>query len=247
MGRKQSDLRDDGVPSVVFWLAQQHLNSDTERATAARYVGERWPYTNGYNHAKVLKTLAAEEDPHLNGMRLLTEDYADLFGLAPDEQFEHVGVISPLVPVGRERCGHTLKSDKQCPRDAIPGAGLCGYHGGSWINESERAEMVGKVSEKLVDLSGRAIEVLAHLMDNARSEKVRQDSAMAILDRIGVGPVNKLELSVTPAAEEAAEQIRARVIELAASDGVRVDRNRPGSEIVPGEVVPPPEATGAAQ
>lgn len=247
MGRKQSELRDEGVPSIVFWLAQQHLNSDPVRAEAARYVGERWPFTNGYHHAKVLKTLASEEDPHLHGMRLLTEDYAELFGLAPDEQFEHVGVVGPLVPVARERCGHTLKSDKQCPRDAIPGAGFCGYHGGSWINETERAEMVGKISEKLVDLSSRAVTVLADLMDNARSEKVRLDAAAAILDRIGVGPINKLELSVTPQAEEAADQIRARVIQLAASDGKRVDQDRPVAGEVLASTDEPAGETGAAQ
>lgn len=237
MARTRNDLRDSGVPSLVEWLAQQHNNSDPIRSSAARSVGERWPFTNGYNHTRVLKILAAEEDPHLTGLRLLTEDYADQFGLSSTEQFEHVGVISPLVPVASEPCGHIYKSGKGCGRDSIPGAGKCGWHGGSWINESERADMVAKVSEKLVDLSVRSVTVLAELMDGAKSEKVRYDAAVAILDRIGISPVNKVELSLTPKAEDAAEEIRARVLQLATKDG---------EAVVPGEVTAvtdePPEA-----
>lgn len=222
MGRDYKQLKADGVTPLVAWLAQQHANSDPTRAEAARYVGERWGFTNGYHHIHVLRALAAEEDPHLHGLRLLTEDYAELFGLEPDEQFENVGVISPLVPVARERCGHMLKSGKQCGRDAVPGAGLCGYHGGSWINETERAEMVSKVSERLVDLSLRSVAVLADLMDNARSEKVRHDAAVAIIDRIGLSPVQKVELGITSGAEEAADEVRGRLLRIAARNGLTV-------------------------
>lgn len=230
MGRKSSELRKDGVPLLVEWMAQQHNNSDPVRAAAARYIGDRWPFSNGYNHARVLKLLGSENSEYLHGARLLTEDYAETFGLEADEQFEHVGVIGPLVPVAREQCTHHYKSGKLCDRDAVPGSGACGYHGGSWMNESERAEMVQRVSERLVDISDRAVGVLADLMDNARSEKVRHDAAVAILDRVGVGPVSKVELEITPAAEEAAAEIRGRLLKLAARNG----------DIVPGEIVEHP-------
>lgn len=236
MGRPKTATEE--VPPVWEWLAGQHNNTDPVRAAAVRHVGERWQFGPWYNHRKVLSTLQAEDSEHLHGIRLLTQDFVDFFSIEPTDQVrEHgLGVVSPLVPVGREQCGHQYRSGKRCGRDAVPGAGLCGNHGGSWINENERAEIVEKVSAKMVDIADRAVATLADLMDNAKSEKVRGDAAIAILDRVGVGPIQKLELSVTPAAEDVARELRSRIYELKA-------RNE--GEIVPGQVVPEPEAEGA--
>lgn len=225
MGKPRSD-----VPPFWEWLAQQHNNSDPVRAEAARYIAERWQFGPWYNHRKVLSTLQAEGSDHLHGARLLTQDFVDLFDVEPAAQLrEHnLGVVSPLVPVGREQCTHHYRSGKQCSKDAIPGTSLCGNHGGSWITDEERAEVVQKVSARLVDISERAVVVLADLLDNAKSEKVRYDAAVAILDRVGVGPIQKLELSVTPEAERVASEVRARILELKR-------KNEEG--VVPGEVV----------
>lgn len=236
MGKSKDS--DEEVPPIWEWLAGQHNNTDPVRAEAARHVAERWQFGPWYNHRKVLSTLQAEDSEFLHGLRLLTQDFVDFFDIDPVDQVRQhgLGTISPLVPVGREQCGHSFRSGKRCGRDAVPGAGLCGNHGGSWISESERAEIVEKVSAKMVDIAERAVATMADLMDNARSEKVRGDMAVAILDRVGVGPIQKLELSVTPAAEDIARELRARIYQLKASQG---------DEVVSGEVVPEPEAEGA--
>lgn len=215
MGKSKSSARDD-VPPIWEWLAQQHNNADPVRAEAVRLVGERWQFGPWYNHRKVMSTLQAEESEHLHGMRLLQQDFVEFFDIEPEGQIrEHgLGVVSPLVPVGREQCTHTYRSGRRCRRDAVPGAGMCGDHGGSWISETERAELVGKISQRLVDIGDRAIATMADLMDNAKSEKVRGDMAIAILDRIGVGPINKVELSVTPEAERVASEVRSRILQL---------------------------------
>lgn len=246
----KGERRLDDVPPFWEWLAQQHNNTDAVRAEAARYIAERWQLGPWYNHRKVLSSLKAEESEHLHGARLLTQDFADLFDLAPEEQVrDHgLGVVSPLVPVGREQCTHEFKSGRRCRRDAVPGAGVCGQHGGSWMNESERAEMVQQINAKMVDLAERAVATMADLMDNAKSEKVRGDMAVALLDRIGVGPINKVELSVTPAAEEVTQTVKARLIAL--RGGVApVDAEADDDGVVDGEVVSDsagePEAEGA--
>lgn len=232
MGKPRGSKPAERPPAFWEWLAGQHLNSDPERAEAARHVQERWQIGPWYNHRKALAALQSENSEHLHGLRLLTQDYVDFFGISEKDQITDydvgMGVLTPLVPVGREQCEHTFRSGKRCRRDAVPGTSLCGWHGGSWINESERAEMVQKVSERLVDLSERAVAQLAALMDNAKSEKVRYDAAVAILDRVGVGPIQKVELSVTPEAERVAQEVRARIYELKA---------KAKADTVPGEVV----------
>lgn len=237
MGKpKKSSGRSDEVPPIWEWLAQQHNNADPLRAEAVRHVGERWQFGPWYNHRKVMSTLQAEESEHLHGMRLLQQDFVEFFDIEPEGQIrEHgLGVVSPLIPVGREQCTHTYRSGRRCRRDAVPGAGMCGDHGGSWISETERAEMVEKISQRLVDIGDRAIATMADLMDNAKSEKVRGDMAIAILDRIGVGPINKVELSVTPEAERVAHEVRARILELKKSNetiiGEVVEGETEGSE-----------------
>ena len=239
MGKTAASVEEQ--PELWEWLAQQHNNSDPVRADAARYVSERWQYGPWYNHRKVLGVLATEESPHLHGMRLLTDDYVDLFGLTATSQLrgpQRTGVVSPLVPVGREQCSHIHRSGKTCRRDAIPGTSLCGWHGGSWISESERAEVVSRISERLVDISDRAVSTLADLMDNAKSEKVRHDSAVAILDRIGLSPVQKVELDVTRSAEDAAAAVRARIEEIRARElAASTPTDGLVEDVVDGEIV----------
>lgn len=227
------------VPAFWEWMAQQHNNSDPQRAEAARYIGQRWQYGPWYKHQKVLAALAGEESEHLRGARLLTDDFTDLFQVDVAEQlagFQATGVISPLVPVSAQQCQHHYKSGKMCTRDAVVGTDKCGYHGGSWMNEQERAEMVERISAKLVDISDRAVNVLAHLMDNAKSEKVRHDSAVAILDRIGVGPISKVELDITQSAEFQAKQMRDRLAKMRARQIPSLPAGET-AEVVDGEIV----------
>lgn len=205
MARNQSD--EDEIPPIWEWMAGQHLNSHPECAAAARHVSERWGFNPYYNHAVALRSLQSEQSEHLNGLRLLTEQYADQFGISPTKQIKAYGAITPLIPLTREQCTHETSPGRHCTRDAVPGTGVCGNHGGQWITDAERLEIVRQISGRLVDISDRAVRTLADLMDNAKSEMVRMQSAIAVLDRIGLSPVQQIELNVTNQAEEAAAQV----------------------------------------
>jgi hypothetical protein len=50
------------------------------------------------------------------------------------------------------------------------------------------------VADHLLGLSERAVGVIEDLLDHGRSEKVRLDAAVAVLDRVGVGPTSTLRL-----------------------------------------------------
>lgn len=208
MARRKSEGEDTpDIPPVWEWMAGQHLNSDPECAEAARHVSGRWGFSPYYNHARALRTLQSENSEHLNGLRRLTEQYADQFGIEPSKQIKTYGAITPLIPLHREQCSHDTSPGRHCTRDAVPGTGLCGNHGGQWITDAERLEIVRQISGRLVDISERAVSTLADLMDNAKSEMVRMQSAVSILDRIGLSPVQQIELNVTNQAEEAAAQV----------------------------------------
>ena len=200
----QPPVESEEAPPIWEWMAQQHLNPDPECADAASHVNERWGFNHYYNHARALRSLQSEQSEYLHGLRKLTEQYTDQFGLEPNLQIKAYGSISPLIPLHRERCSYETSPSRFCKRDAVPGTGLCGNHGGQWITDAERLEIVKKISGRLVDISDRAVHVISDLMDNARSEKVRLEAAIAVLDRIGLSPVQQIELNVTNQAEEAA-------------------------------------------
>lgn len=213
---------DDGDKAPPFWewMSRQHLNADAVRAEAARYIASRWDYGPWYRNNQVLRALESENSPYANGLRLLMQDYSEQFDVsARDQMRERLGVVSPLVPVGREECNHPFPNGKRCTRDAIPGAGVCSVHGGSWITEAEREAMASAIQQRLIDLSTRAVTVLADLMDNAKSEKVRFDAAVAVLDRSGIGAVTKVEVSVTQEAEAVTDAVRARLEQIRARAG----------------------------
>lgn len=209
-------------PAFWEWMGRQHLNADPMRAAAAIHVKSRWDLGPWYRNNEALRALEGENSEHAQGLRLLTQDYAEQFDKsARDQMAERLGAISPLVQVFREQCS-------KCTADALPGAGVCSKHGGSWITEEERANVSAAIQERLVGLSVRAVSVLDDLMTNAKSEKVRYDAAVAILDRSGLGAVQKVEVSVTETAESAASEIRGRLISL---------QERAKDATVPGEVV----------
>jgi hypothetical protein len=199
------------APPFHMWMAEQHLNTDPTRRDAAIHIRDRFGFYENYRHGFILRKLVAEDSPHVRGAQQLADDYARLFNLEPDKQMQTFGGISPLVPVVLEQCNHLTRANRACQRDAVPGTGRCGYHGGQWVTENERAAVVKEISGRLVDISDRAVRVIADLMDNAKSEKVRLDAAIAVLDRVGVGPTQTLELDLTTSAESTAAEVIARL------------------------------------
>ena len=217
-------------------MGTQHLNSDSVRAEAARALSARWGFWEGYSHAKVLRILAREHSEHLRGAQLLAEDYTQIFGMKPARQVLQFGALTPLVPMQVDECGH-----KSCTRDALPGNGMCGRHGGSYMTEDERKHLVELVTQRLVGMSDRALGVLEEILDTGKSEKVRADIALAILDRAGAGPTTKLNVSVSQGADEATAELRANLERLSA----RLSQPEPGlGPVVEAELVEEPDADG---
>lgn len=209
------------------WLAQQSSNLDPERAEAAKYVTERWPVTYA-NADRILRALIAEDSEFVVGFRLLIEEYVDFFGIDPRKQLETLRMVAPGVNVTVTRCS-------ECKREEVPGTGKCARHGVGLMTEQERRDLVDRISEKMVLASDRALRVVLDLMDNAKSEKVRGDMALALFDRIGAGPISKVELDVTPRAEAAANEVRGRLLKLQAVQQERLADQEAEHDVVPGE------------
>jgi hypothetical protein len=195
------------APPMYEWLASQHMNIDPRRAAAARYLAERFGFWEGYSHARALRVLGREKSEHLLGAQLLSDDYASQFQLDAKDRIVKTGLAGPLVPVDVVQCNWEYSSAKRCQRVAIPGAEKCGQHGGAWISEEERENLVSSVMDRLILLTDKAVGTLEGLLD-AGSEKVRLEAALGILDRAGVGAAKKIDLNITNEAElEAAEAL----------------------------------------
>lgn len=168
-------------PPLWRWFSSQVAHSDPARAAAARHVRERWDIA--VKPFRVIdRSLAAEESPHLLAFRLLLDEYRTAYDIGADDDFaREVGTDGLLVPFAPEIC-------QSCNREAIPGTGACGRHGGQWITPKDMADISRRIHDKLVTMSETALRVLQDLMDNGRSEQVRMMAATSILDRAGIGP-----------------------------------------------------------
>lgn len=180
--------RDPQAPKIGPWLMGQHLHPDPTCAAAARAVIARWNL-NWTPVSRVVRALTQEESEHLLGMQRLLDEYRDAYGIQVGDDYliRAIGAAGALVPVGVEYC------TKCGTREAVPGTGLCARDGGQWMDAETRRNIGQQVADHLLDLSMRATRTLADLMDNATSEKVRYDAAVAILDRAGLGAVTKVE------------------------------------------------------
>lgn len=128
------------------------------------------------------RALAKEDSEFLVGFRELLDEYRVVFDIADsDDDFaRQTGVGGPMLPVSIERC-------EKCGRQAIPGTGQCARHGGQWISEKDMADISHRLRERILVMSESALRVLQDLMDNAKSEQVRSQTAAIILDRAGLG------------------------------------------------------------
>lgn len=201
-----------GVMPLWMWFSAQAAHSIPGRAEAAKHVRDR--YNLAYvRFSKIDRDLAKEDSEHLIGFRELLDEYRALFNIADeDDNFaRQTGVGGKMLPFAPEICD-------SCKRDAVPGTGKCARHGGQWISEKDLADISRRLSQKIMVMSESALRVLEDLMDNGRSEQVRAQAAMSVLDRSGMGAhvnVNHTgQINIT-SSDEANAAIRERLITLA--------------------------------
>ena len=184
--------------------------------------------------------LAAEDSPHAVGAKLLADDYANQFGLTEVDRIGVGGIASPWFPAAPATCRHS--EPKACQRPAIPGTDLCQRHGGAAVlSPADRAMVSRAVADRLVELSERAVRVVEDMMDQGRSEKVRLDAAIAVLDRTGVGPTTtlRLEAGEDDGSPSPAQVIAERLERLGDSARAQLESAARGIPVedLPGEIV----------
>lgn len=199
-------------PPLWRWFGTQIAHSDPAKAAAAKHVRERWDLPTS-RFSKIDRALTQEDSVHLTPFRMLLDEYRIAYNVETgDEDYaRETGVAGLLVPFGPEKC-------EKCNRDAVPGTGMCGMHGGQWISPQDYADISHRIHDRLLTMSESALRVLQDLMDNGRSEQVRMMAATAVLDRAGVGPhmnVNHTGEITISDSEKAATELRARLDRMA--------------------------------
>ena len=221
--RDEDDDKPKRKPSRVGkWVATQAHNVDPVRREAAEHICSRWDtYSGWFDLAKVLRTLIREDSEFAAGARLLATDYVEQFA-SPGKDGDAEGtdkvrgltLAGPLVPIDVVRCAHTwLVADAthRCRRDAVPGSDRCGRHGGQYMSAEDARRISEHTSSRILDATDRAVRTLIELMDEGRSEMVRLQAATSILDRAGIGPTQRIEVSTAEAGDNAAAELRARL------------------------------------
>lgn len=234
-------------PPLWRWFSAQHAHTNPDRASAALHCRDRWNLAY-MRFSAIDRALAKEDSEHLNGFRELMDEYRLIFGIedGDDDFARQTGVGGRMVPVSVERC-------EKCKREALPGTGLCGRHGGQWISEKDMADMSRLLRERALTMSMGALRVLQDLMDNAKSEQVRSQTAIAILDRVGLGAhvnVNHSGNVTIESSDEARIVLEKRLNTLAINARKQTEISQVEhsavvdglADIIDAEVIPEPEA-----
>lgn len=192
----------NGLTRVALWLSTQRDNLEEERREAARHITSRWNVTDPwFSLAKTLRNLERENSPYLRGAQALADDYVQTFG---EEALPEMGSLGPFVPYEVVSCG-------KCRREAVPGSEFCGRHGGQFLTASDAKAISQHTTARIIGATDKAVRVLEEIMDEGKSEMVRLQAAMALLDRAGIGPSSKLEIDLGSASEDAARVLRERL------------------------------------
>lgn len=202
--------KDDAARSIRIgrWLGAQINNLDPVRRDSARHVMERWDVNSPwFSLGRTIRTLRREESVHLTGLLALADDFAQSF---PDDTLADVGSLGPFTPIEVRRC-------TECRREAVPGADRCGRHGGQFLSAQDAERISQHTAARVLDATDQAVRVLTDLLDHAKSEKVRFDAAVAILDRAGISAVQKIEVDISSAGQDAATLIAKRLEQIDAS------------------------------
>lgn len=234
--RKQEDA--DRSVRIGRWLGAQYNNVEQSRREAARHVMGRWDVTSPwFSMARIMRTLEREESPFLPGFRALCDDFASQF---EEDAVKDIGSTGPFTPYEVTRC-------IDCKREAVPGSDRCGRHGGQFLSAQDASKISRHTAARIIDATDRAVGVLVDLLDHGKSEKVRFDAAVAILDRAGHGPTSKIELDVNSgqvdAAALVAERLQGIEASIAKANEITASRADPGVVVdVEATLEPDPEA-----
>lgn len=104
-------------------------------------------------------------------------------------------------------------------------------HISSVVNAYKRGVLVNKILEQTLipthiinaDLYQKAINQLAHLMINSRSEKVQSDSAAKLLDALKIPETTKIELDITTKEDNSIQELRETTLALVAQQRKMLD------------------------
>jgi hypothetical protein len=184
---------------VASWLSAQRDNLEGERRDAARHITSRWNVTDPwFSFSRTLRTLQREDSPYLRGAQALADDYCTQFG---EDVLPEMGSLGPFLPYETVSC-------EKCRREAVPGSTLCGRHGGQFLSASDAKAISAHTAGRIMGATDQAVRVLQELMDEGKSEMVRLQASMALLDRAGIGPHSTISIDSGTAAEDAAAEIR---------------------------------------
>jgi hypothetical protein len=92
---------------------------------------------------------------------------------------------------GRRCCtAHSTRTGERCKRAPINGGTVCHMHGGS------APQVKAKAADRLAELIDPAIRRLEHLIDDADTDSVRLAAVKDVLDRVGLGARQKVDIEV---------------------------------------------------
>lgn len=211
-GASKTRSKDEKPPPLWRWFSTQIAHTDPAKAEAARVVRERWDLPSK-TFRSIDRALASEDSGYLIAFRQLLDEYRVTFeiGLDDDAYARETGMGGLLIPFAPETC-------ESCTREAIPGTGKCGRHGGAYLSPKDAADLSRRIHDRILTMSEAALRVLQDLMDNGRSEQVRMMAATSVLDRAGIGPhmninhTGEIEIS---ASDTAAAELRVRLERIA--------------------------------
>lgn len=108
---------------------------------------------------------------------------------------------------------HSSRTGEQCKSYAIIGGDVCVTHGGSapQVREAARKRILRMVDDALTGMA--ALAGIAGSGLGAESEAVRQRALADLLDRAGLKPTDKLEITEESVTNEALDEAIARALE----------------------------------
>lgn len=114
---------------------------------------------------------------------------------------------------------HSSQTGEPCKQYAIPGTTVCHWHGGNApaTRDAARRRLAALVPDALTGLEGMA--GLRTLDEMAKKEEVRLRALMDILDRAGLKPTDKVQVTEEPVINEALDEAIAKALDLRLGEG----------------------------
>lgn len=109
---------------------------------------------------------------------------------------------------------HSSQTGEPCKQYAIPGSTVCHWHGGNApaSRDAARRRLAALVPDAITGIEGLA--GLRTLDEMAVKEEVRLRALQDLLDRAGLKPTDKLEVTETAVTNEALDEAIAKALDL---------------------------------